>query len=455
MNSVAPNLTGDALLNSLKSLFSEVKDHRSPERVKIKLSDILMAGFSVFALKFPSLLQFEEEMRERKLSSRLKPIYKIDDVPSDTQLRTVLDDVEPSNFKKCFSHLFAKIQRGNYLKQFQFYQGKYLLPIDGTQYYTSERIKCDSCMSKKTSDEDNLRYYHQMLGGCIVHPSMKTVIPLCPEPIRRQDGHDKNDSERGALKRFLVQLRSDHPKLPLILTADALHTNGPTIRELLAADIDYILAVKPGSHEKLFQAVKQWDDSQSMSYFTANEEMGDKIKKSRLHQFRFMNRVLLNHADVNLSTNFFEYWETTQWVNPKGELTETKRHFSWVTNFEITNDNIMTLMQGGRARWKIENETFNTLKNQGYELEHNFGHGNNHLSTNFAYLMFLAFLYDQIQQIGCKKFQTVLRVCKGRITYVWNRIREIFKSSYFYDRIFDSWDELLGLAAKSERESTG
>ena len=65
------------------------------------------------------------------------------------------------------------------------------------------------------------------------------------------------------------------------------------------------------------------------------------------------------------------------------------------------------MVRGGRARWKIENETFNTLKNQGYQFGHNFGHGKQNLSTIFVMLMMLAFLVDQTQELCCPLFQAV------------------------------------------------
>jgi hypothetical protein len=83
--------------------------------------------------------------------------------------------------------------------------------------------------------------------------------------------------------------------------------------------------------------------------------------------------VPLNDTHFDLEVNFLEYWEHA----PDGSV----QHFSWVTDLPVDDSNRMTLMRGARARWKIENETFNTLKNQGYHFEYNFGHGNQHLST--------------------------------------------------------------------------
>ncbi len=444
MKARTPSLSGDSLLQSIRDHFKLVEDHRDTSRIRISISDFLMAGFSIFSLKFPSLLNFEQKMRERGLASNLAPIYGMVEIPSDTHMRSVLDEVNPESLAPVFKKLFQKAQESKRLEEFKFLSGKYLLSIDGTQYYSSNEIFCDSCMCKNTrgDDEEGVNYFHQLLAGCLVHPEKKTVIPFCPEPIRKQDGVEKNDNERPALKRFLSRLRRDHPKLPLILTTDALHSTGPMIRELRLYDINFILAVKPGSHEKLFEGVTKWEAQGKVKYWTQEEIIGTKIKKKRVHHFRYVNGILLNFANLDIGVGFLEYWETTTWVNRKGKLKEIKYHFSWITDFEINDTNIMQLMRGGRARWKIENETFNTLKNQGYDLEHNFGHGNKNLSVVFAYLMFLVFLFDQLQELGCKRFKTALRDQKRKI-YLWEFIRGLFTSSYIMKITFKNWADFL------------
>ena len=102
-------------------------------------------------------------------------------------------------------------------------------------------------------------------------------------------------------------------------------------------------------------------------------------------------------------------------------------HFSWVTDIPIKIDYLMQLMRAGRARWKIENETFNTLKNQDYHFEHNFGHGHHHLSTVMVHLVMLAFLIDQIQQRCCGLFNRALDKAKTK-TRFWMKIRNLFQS---------------------------
>jgi hypothetical protein len=130
----------------------------------------------------------------------------------------------------------------------------------------------------------------------------------------------------------------------------------------------------------------------------------------------------LNQSHPDLRVNFVEYWE----IHDNGKI----QHFSWITDFRVTRANVFQIMRGGRARWKIENETFNTLKNQGYHFEHNFGHGDKNLSVVFALLMMLAFLVDQTQQVACRLFQAVLHKIGCR-TRLWEDIRALFHTLPF------------------------
>jgi hypothetical protein len=410
------------------------------------MEDALMSGYAVFSLKFPSLLEFEEQLREATEKSNLKSLYQVSRIPSDTQMRSILDEVNPYNFRKVFTSLFMKAQRAKCLERFAFLDGKCLLTVDGSGYFNSEEVRCDCCIEKYFEKTDKTFYSHQMLCGSIVHPESKTVIALCPEPICKQD-KKTNDGEKAAMKRFIEKFRQDHPRLPVILITDALHSDSKFIKNLKYFDIDYILSVKPGNNESLFGYVSQWEGLNSLSTYVYEEEIGIKIKKKRVHEFRYANNILLNQQDVNLTVNFIDYWETTQWVDQWGELQEMKIHFSWITNLPVNNNNIMQLMRGGRCRWKIENETFNTLKNQGYEFEHNFGHGYKNLSTNFAFLMMLAFLIDQLQEMGCKVFQKALQIAHDKRSRLWDYLR----ATYLRTPTVESWEDFWSMIIEPKR----
>ncbi|MFN8943840.1 MAG: transposase [Pseudobdellovibrionaceae bacterium] len=421
------SLSAESLIEKLSNFFEQVPDQRDPFRIEIVLKDFLMSTYAIFALKISSLLQFEEQMRDKRKFSHVTGIFGIKRVPSDTHMRSVVDIVEPNDIRPGFKLLFTEAQRNHALKQFEFFDNSYLLSVDATGFYHSDSVFCSSCLVKKHKATDEVSYTHQMLAGCIVHPNQKTVIPVYPEMITNKDGSNKNDCERNAIKRFLINFREDHPKLKVTLLTDALHSTLPNLKILEALNMGFILGVKPGSHEKLFGQMDQYNELGRMKTFIVEEEIGDKIKKKRIHEYRYWNGVLLNHQDTTKTVNFLDYTETTQWVSPKGKLKTEKVHYSWITDYSLYESSCMQIARAGRSRWKIENETFNTLKNQGYEFEHNFGHGEKNLATNFALIMMLAFLVDQLQQIGCKLFQANLEKY-GRKLALWKR----FQSLYFF-----------------------
>src|SRR2546421_3841584 len=350
MSIVAPSgrkhLSADALFRLVQSGFASLPDYRVGE-TEIALADTLMSAFAMFSLKAPSLLAFDKERPEGNLHT----IHGIERVPCDTQMREILDPVSPKVLRPVFKSVFRQLQRGKALEAMTFLDGHYLLAVDGTGYFSSKTIHCASCLHQ-VHRNGSITYCHQMLGAAIIHPDVRAVIPLMPEPIVKQDGTDKNDCERNAAKRFVAKLRRDHPHLKFIVTEDSLSSNAPHIETLQHHDLHYILGVKEGDHAFLFNQVQAAERAGHVTYY----ERHDRAAGLR-HRFRFVNDVPLNESNANVRVNFIEYWEMGA---------DKVQHFSWVTDLRVNKRNVYHLMRGGRARWKIENETFNTLKNQGY-----------------------------------------------------------------------------------------
>jgi Transposase DDE domain len=411
------HLSADALFGLVRSGFATIPDYRLGE-TDIALTDALMSAFAMFSLKSPSLLAFDKERAE----GNLETIYGIERVPCDTHMREILDPVSPEWLRPLFKSVFRQLQRGKALEEMVFLDGYYLLALDGTGYFSSQTIHCASCLHK-VHRNGSITYYHQLLGAAILHPDCREVIPLMPEAIIKQDGTEKNDCERNAAKRFIIKLRQDHPHLQFIVTEDSLSSNAPHIETLHDHGCHYILGVKAGDHAYLFNQVQRAEhDGRVTSY-----ERHDRAAGIR-HRFRFVNDVPLNGSHADVRVNFIEYWEIGH---------DKVQHFSWVTDLRVNQRNVFRLMRGGRARWKIENETFNTLKNQGYNFEHNYGHGEQNLSVVFAMLMMLAFLVDQTQQLCCALFQTVWSKL-GSKRLLWERMRALF-----YDYALESMRQLL------------
>ena len=405
------HLNADALLSTMKNGFAKIEDHR-PGDVQHSLADTLMAGFAVFSLKDPSLLAFDE--RRRLGPHNLMTIYGMGSIPCDTSVREILDGVDPNDLRPQFKDGFRQLQRGKILEKMVFMNDCYLLNLDGTGYFSSSNLYSDACMKKVNSKTGKVTYYLQTVGAAIVHPDYKEVIPLCPEMIIKQDGETKNDCERNAIKRLLKKLRQDHPHLKFIVNEDGLSSNAPHIEDLEEHNLHYILGVKEGDHQFLFQYINQAVENGEATELTIADEKDANIT----HYFRIVYNAPLNKSNQNCRITFVEYYEDNA-------RTGKIQHFSWVTDLDITEENVYLLMRGARARWKIENETFNTLKNQGYHFDHNFGLGKQHLSEVFVMLMMLAFLVDQILQLCCPLFNAAWKKWKTKRS-LWEKVRSKF-----------------------------
>ena len=414
---VRKHLSADALLKRLRTGFADITDHR-PGTPKISLSDTLMSAFAMFSLKSPSLLAFDDERN----AGNLQQVYGIENVPCDTRLREILDPVDPESLRPLYKSVFGALQRGKALEEMVFIEGHYLVALDGTGYFSSNKVHCESCLEKHHRN-GTVSYSHQILGAALVHPDQREVIPLMPEPIIKQDGTSKNDCERNAAKRFITKFRQDHPHLQVVVTEDSLSSNAPHIEVLHDHDVHYLLGVKEGDHAFLFHQVAEAEQAGRVTYYNREDH-----ETGAHHRFRFVSDMPLNESNADLRVNFIECWETI-----KGKV----QHFSWVTDLRVNKGTVYRLMQGARARWRIENETFHTLKNQGYHFEHNFGHGYQHLSVGFATLMMLAFLVDQVQQLCCPLFQAAWAKV-GSKRRLWEKMRALFD-----DYALDSMEHLL------------
>ena len=414
-------LSAKGMLAKVRFAFRQIPDPPRDSRgikPEISLADCLMSALAVFGLKFPSLLQFDEHSNTDVVKYNLKTLYQVENAPDDTNMRQRLDKVDPRFIRPAFTSIFSLLQRGNVLKDYKFLGKYFLVACDGTGMFSSEKVHCESCCEKHHKD-GRVTYYHQMLGAVVVHPDQKEVFPLCPEPISKPDGSTKNDCEQNAMKRFLQDFQQEHPRLQVIFTEDALSAKGPYLKRIQEIGAHFLVNVNPTGNPSLFEWLK-----------------GIKLQKKTITtktetiELSFYNGVPINDSTHDLQVNFIDCIVR----NKKGKVT---RHFSWVTDILVTLDNIYQLSRGGRARWNIENETFNTLKNQGYQFEHNFGHGYKHLSHVFGLLMFLAFLIDQSQQRCCGLFRSALEQMI-RKRYFWERLRSVFVEFYI-----DSWANLF------------
>lgn len=396
----------DKLIQLIRGGFEKITDPRR-NNLSYSLPSLLSQSFAMFHLKDASLSSFREQFSIR--AENLERVYGVTVLPGDTALREGIDEVNPKELQQLFKPQIDLLKTKGVLQERHVLGGYTIVTVDGTGHYCSGKKGCPQCMVKNHKN-GKTTYYHQLLGAVAVHPNQSTVFPVACEAIVKQDGQTKNDCELNASKRIIPQIRKTLGDEKIIAVFDALYINGPHIKALKDENINYIIGSKGQTYVDIqVERLRKDDELQSFTWET-------KDKKCKVN---FANGLILNGQHQEILTNYFEYIEIDK---KTGEQTF---YSTWITDLEITPQNVKELVAVARSRWKIENETFNTLKNQGYHLEHNYGHGKLNLATNFAILTFLAFLIDQIAQHLDQDFQAAKAVCKTFKAF-WERIRSIF-----------------------------
>ena len=418
------HLSFSALRAAMSNRFCQIDDSRQQAKVNYPLHDCLMSGFAMMFFQDPSLLAFQQRIQDQIHQNNLSTVFGVGTIPKDTQMREVLDTTDPKSLEPIFIDFIHRLQRGKQLAQYQLFPGTYLISLDGSEYFSSESIHCPHCLVTKPK-KGNVRYHHQILQPVIIDPDKRQVLPLAPEQIHNSDGTDKQDCEVNAGKRCIHKIRKAHPKLNIIITGDSLYSKQPFIDELKKGRMSYILVAKPTDHKVLFQWVND------LVGLGGGKQMEISDSNGRRHRYLWVNRVALNGTKDADEVNFIQY----QIVSPDNKITYQN---SWVTDIVVNENNVITLVKGGRARWKIENETFNTLKNQGYHIEHNFGHGQQNLAFIFFMLNLMAFTVHQILDLTDLLYQAVrYRKFTSRMEY-FNQLRCTFRIL-----IFKNWEHML------------
>lgn len=422
------HLTFEAYRELLRTAFRQVPDERDPQRITWKLHDVLMSGFAMFFFQHPNLLQFQQRMESHTGRSNLQRLFGVESVPSDTQMRQLLDDPAAlAPLRRVLPQVFEKMRQTGWTARLVTEVGGnkyYTVALDGSQYFSSTKIACEHCLRRKDKTGE-IHYSHVVVGATMVRAGSHDILPLDAEQVRNTDGQEKQDCELKAAKRLVERLRQEHRQLSLLVMGDDLYAHEPFILDLRALRMNFVLVAKPTSHQELYEWVEDLD---RLGHCVKGRWEEGPLAKRRYFEYRIASQVPLTQSD-QVSVNFVEVWER----NKAGKVIY---HNAWVTDLEVRAENVATVVSIGRSRWKIENEQFNVHKNHGYELEHNYGHGEGGLSMVFYLLNLLAFIAHQVLELGDRLYQR----CRGRESRrsLWEQLRV-----YFGKLVMESWEALL------------
>ena len=416
--------TLEHLISDLRGVCADLPDRRQDPQTgcTYTMADIGLSAFSLFFMGSPSFLAHQRILAQGHGRSNCETLFGMRAIPSDNYIRLMLDGASPAAFDGLFFNALERVADTGALAPFQRLGGRVLVPLDGTEHFCSRKIKCEQCSHRRRSD-GGTEHFHAFLGASLVAPGHKQVLPLPPEFIAPQDGAEKQDCERNAAKRWLGKHGAALARYRPIYLGDDLFACQPIITAIRDAGGSFILTCKPSSHPTIAEYIS---GAELQEHRQTIVERG----KRATHIYRWLTGVPLRGTQDALDVN----WFSVEIRNASGKKTYAN---SFVTDLPVTAETVAELAACGRARWKIENETFNVLKTDGYNLEHNFGHGKKTLASVLVTLNLLAFAYHTVSELCVLAWQNARTTWVARYHF-FEQLRGI--TAYI---VFADWDDLL------------
>ena len=416
------------LLQWLHELIEQLDDPRHPSNgTKFSLKDLMLGAFAAFYMQCPSFLEHQRQVRSRHGHDNAQTLFGLEELPSTNQIKNVLDQIAVSLLFSIFHRIYVALLQGGHLEPYKVLDGHLLVGLDGSEYFSSQRICCEQC-STQTHRDGTVSYSHSAVLPVVVAPGIDHVISLAPEFIRPQDGAQKQDSETAAAKRWLHRHAPEFEGAKYTLLGDDLYSRQPMVETCLAQRWNFIFVCLPSSHPELYEWVDYLQGIGEVQHLETRSWNG---RYHEICQYRYCHQVPLREQQPTLMVNWCEVTIT--------RAADGKRmyHNSFITHHQLTDQSVAQIVSAGRARWKGENEGHNVLKTKGYHLEHNFGHGQQYLAAVLLTLNLLAFLFHTVLHLVDSAYQQI-RQQRGTRQGFFHDIQTLTK--YL---LFDSWEHLI------------
>jgi len=420
-----------SIIVKLRETFTSFPDCRTGKNFSIKTCDAALSAFSVFFMQSPSFLEAQRTMQEANGENNAQKLFGVFRIPSDNHTRTLLDAAPPQMLNPIFSFIFDGLNRAGVIDSYRHINNTLLIAYDGTNHFSSQKIHCPSC-STQTHANGQTTYSHTVVTPVLIKPGESRIIPLMPEFVTPQDGHEKQDCELNASKRWLARWGNEFAPLSVTALGDDLYCHEPFCRDVLKSGFNFIFVCKPESHKEVYDWLAYLERGNAVESRVIKRWTG---KRHEIDTYRYASTLPLRDSADALNINWCELTTTTV----TGKILY---HNAFATSHKVHGSNVVMVVEAGRARWEIENENNNTLKTKGYHFEHNYGHGKQNLSTLLATLIILALLLHTTLEWIDKKYQLLRQVVPSR-QRLFNDMRAL--TTYF---CFDSWPYLIDFMLK-------
>jgi hypothetical protein len=420
-------LMADHLIGRLRQCFQNVADPRNGSNKQYAFDDIAMGAFSAFFIQSPSFLEHQRVFEKAHGKNVCGALFGIAKLPTDTHIRMQLDRIECQDFYPGFDIALDVMKEYQALQPFEVFNGRCLVALDGSEFHNSYSIHCPQC-SYRLRNCGETEYYHSVLCATMVGIGHRHTVALRPEFMSPQDGDKKQDCEPKAAYRWFEKNARRYASLRPIYLGDDLYAKQPMCERVIDAGADFVFRVKTDDHKTLFDYLAGIDWPNKVQI----QKPPGRNKPNKEYRYLWTNhRLPIRGGNDALQVNYVEL----RICNVAAD--KPTQTFRFITSLEVNQSNVETIVACGRARWKIENEGFNLLKNNGYHMQHNFGHGCDGLSNTLMTLNLIAFAFHSVCDHLCEAWKT------ARSQY--SRRRRFFLAIDLITewQYFDSWHALL------------
>jgi hypothetical protein len=394
-------------------LFNALEDSR--KRAGYSMSEIVTGALFMHLLKEGSRNAYTNDRRDAIFAKNYYRHFKLR-LPHPDTIDEVMRALEPELLEELKAQLVGSLFEQKVLRHFRFLGKYYFVAVDATGMHTFDHKHCDHCLTK-TSKHGVTTWFHYVLEAKLV-TSSGLAISLASEFIENQPGRDyeKQDCEQKAFARLAVKIKKHFPRLPICILADGLYPNKTMFNICRNNNWRFIITLKDGNLKTFHQEVELLRGTQKEQQVYR----ADKTSRIKL-TYKYLNNI--EYEGYNYSWVSCDEHKTRL----SDKLEETQR-FVFITDISQTPGIVVSCADGGRLRWKIENEGFNTQKNLGYELEHKFSRVSYTAMQNYYLLLQIAHAINQFVEKSADMVELLNEHSKQTIKALWKELIMYLKS---------------------------
>lgn len=368
-------------------MFSRISDPRNPKKITYQVTELAFAAILMFVCGLGARRQIGLLLRGGMCADKFREFFHAPDCPHGDTLNDAFALMDPAEFQSMLCWMVFCLIRKKVLYPYRLLERYYVLAIDGTRTLTRKTRHCPKCLTQTHNGKTT--YYHMVLEAKLVTLD-GFAIPLFTEFVENTGNDSKQDCELKAFFRMAEKIKTQFPKLPIMVSIDGLFACGPVFEVCTQYNWKFMVVLKDGSLPTVNQEFQSLSPLQPESRLTRRCSEGN----TRVAQsFRWVNGI--GYTDTEGRDHTVDVIECVESREDSPASVSTKTH-RWVTNMRVSPRNVVNLANyGGRLRWKVENEGFNVQKNGGYGLTHMYSKNENSAKI-FHLLMQIAHLWMQL-----------------------------------------------------------